>query len=254
MNAVITHAVSPSIQDCALTFMNRAAIDYHKACEQHEAYCTMLERLGCAVIHLSDNLSYPDSVFIEDPAIVLDELAILTNMGSGSRRHEPRAIAEQLMKYRTLARIETPGTLEGGDVARLGRTLVVGRSNRTNDEGIDQLQSIVAPFGYRVLRVNVDKCLHLKTGCTPLTTDTFLYNPAWIDRTELSEFDVIEVDPAEPWAANIIAVNGSVCMHSGFEKTAVTLEKAGFELAFTDISEFQKAEGGLSCLSIRLTI
>jgi dimethylargininase len=251
MNMVITHAVSPSIQNCVLTFMSRDMIDYQNACKQHSAYCTLLQGLGCKIRKLSDNLSHPDSVFIEDPAIILDELAILANMSAPSRREEPRGIAEELMKYRPLFRIEVPGTLEGGDVARLGRTLVIGRSSRTNDKGIEQLRDIVVPFGYQVLPVNVRKCLHLKTGCSPLTDDTLLFNPAWIDPSELSDFDLIAVDPGEPWAGNAINVNGTVCMHAGFKKTAKILQKRGFNLVFSDISEFQKAEGGLTCLSLR---
>src|SRR5262245_30329144 len=164
----ITHVPSPNIQRCELTYLARTTLDYDRAIRQHTEYCEMLRQCGVAVITLDVNRDLPDCVFVEDTAIVLDEVAVLASMGTESRRPEPAGIEPELRKYRELHRIELPATIEGGDVVRVGRTLLVGLSSRTNAAGVKALEDIVRGHGYRVVPVPVRQCLHLKTACCAL--------------------------------------------------------------------------------------
>jgi len=236
--------------NCELTFLERRPINIELARLQHENYCAFLEACGVEVVRLSDNLHCPDACFVEDTAIVLDELAIITSMGAPSRREETGAIENVLSGHRELARIKLPATIEGGDVLRIGKRLFVGLSRRTNLEGIRGLTQILSPLGYEVIPVRVKNSLHLKTGCTAIDDETVLMNPNWIDRSAFGAFDIIFTPQKEPWAASTLRLAGRVCLDPAQARTIELLEGRDVKVETLDISEFRKAEAGLSCLSV----
>ncbi len=246
----ITRAVSPAIGRCELAYMARRPIDLAKAEQQHREYERCLAELGAQVISLPAEPGLPDSVFVEDPALVLDEVALIARMGPESRREEARTLAEALARFRPLHHLTAPATLEGGDVMRVGRTLFVGASARTNSAGIEQLTDEVARFGYVVLTIAVRGCLHLKSACTYLGNDTILAHRAWIDITPLHGFRIVNVAPEEPWAGNTLTVGGTVLIPSAFPATAAMLENLGHRVRMLDISELMKAEAALTCSSL----
>lgn len=251
MFTAITRKVSQALAACELEFLPRTAIDLELANAQHAAYEAYLRESGARVISLPAEPALPDSVFVEDPAVVLDEIAIITRTGAESRRAEAESLATALTPYRKLARIKAPGTLEGGDVLKLGRTLFVGSSSRTNAEGFSQFAALLRPYGYRVVPVKVHGCLHLKSACSALDGRTLLVNRDWVDKTPLSELSLIDVEPQEPWAANVLSLGGTVLMPAGFDRTRKMLEMHGFRTRSLDISELRKAEAGVSCMSLR---
>ncbi len=210
----------------------------------------LLEKCGARVISLPAEPALPDSMFVEDPAIVLDELAIIFPLGTETRRPEAASIAQALAKVRKLARVELPGQVEGGDVLRIGRSLFAGLSSRTNAEGIRQLASIVAPYGYQVVSVAVTDCLHLKSAVTYVGRNTLLANRAWFDTKPFAGFAWIDVAAEEPHAANALAIGGTVIFPASFPRTRARLEALGFHVTLLDISELQKAESGLTCSSL----
>ncbi len=246
----ITRQVSASINDCELSYIGREPIDVTRAREQHRAYVACLESLGAKVRTLPEAPELPDAVFVEDTAVVLGLYAIATNPGAASRRAEVDAVANALSRYMAVERMTAGGTVDGGDVMHVGNTLYVGRTPRTSDEGIAELVELAAPHGVTVRPVRVNGCLHYKSGASFIGRDTVLANPAWVDVAELDSLRVIEVDPGEPWAANTVVVGDTVVLSAAFPRTAARLEAEGFAVVTLDISEFQKAEGGLSCLSI----
>lgn len=247
-----TRAVSPLITECELTFRERTPIDYKRAVEQLEGYRQALGELGVVVRQLPNAADQPDSVFVEDTAVVVDEVAVVTYPGAESRRDEVATVRSALSRHRSLREIEPPGTLEGGDVFRVNGTLYVGRSTRTNRAGIEQLREHLAPYGYEILTVPVTGCLHLGTGCSYMGDGRALCNRAWIDADALKGLEVIEVAEAEPWAANTVYIGETVLMAAGFPETARRLRDAGCEVRDVEISEFLKAEGGVSCMSLRI--
>ncbi len=250
MTIALTRPVPPSIASAELTHVERVPIDAERAGQQHRRYCELLGELGCSVHELTRADDLPDSVFVEDAAVVLPEIAVVTRPGAQSRRAEVESVAQALQRYRELASIEAPATLEGGDVLRIGRRLFVGRSERTSDDGIDQLRRIVSPYGYEVVAVAVSGALHLKTAVTQVADGTVLLNPAWIDPAVFAEFDRIEVHPDEPFAANALWLGDCVVVAAAFPKTRQRLEQAGLTVATVDADELAKAEGGLTCCSL----
>jgi len=250
MLTAITRAVSPGIVQCELSFIARKPIGLARAREQHRAYETLLKQLGARVISLPAEPGLPDSMFVEDPAIVLDEVAVILPLGTASRRPEAAALAQALAKFRTLEYLALPGTLEGGDVLRIGRKLFVGLSKRSNAEGIRQLAAILAPHHYEVIAVPVTGCLHLKSAVTHLGRNTLLANRAWFDTAPLAGHEWIEVDPDEPHAANALALGATIIFPASFPRTRARIEAHGFHVTALDISELQKAESGLTCSSL----
>jgi dimethylargininase len=248
----ITRAVSPSMNDCQLAFAERQSIDIDKAIAQHDQYEACLASLGIAVVSLPALPDLPDAVFVEDPAIVLDEIAIVTRMGAESRRGESVSLAEALARFRPLRRIAEPGTLEGGDVVRIGRTLFVGRSARSNDAGIAQLADELAPLGYAVKSVEMHGCLHLKSACTYLGRGTVLANREWADLRPFGNVRAIDVPPGEPGAGDVLAIGDTAIIPASFPGTARILERAGWQVLPIDVSELQKAEAGVTCMSLIL--
>jgi dimethylargininase len=254
MLIALTQAVPPSIVHCELTHLEREPIDLARAAEQHRRYEEALVELGCTLQRLPPTPELPDSVFVEDTAVVLPELAVIARPGAESRRTEAALVAEALRPYRRLAFIEAPGTLDGGDVLCLGSRICVGLSERTNADGIRQLESIVSRFGYEVRSVTVAGCLHLKTAVTQVGERTVLLNPAWIDAATFDGLDPIEVHPAEPFAANALRV-GQVLLHpAAFPRTRERLEERGFTVRTVEADELAKAEAGLTCCSVLVAV
>ena len=241
MLTAITRAVSPAIVNCELSFISRQPIDIRLAQAQHHAYEQLLERLGLHVVSLPAEPDLPDSMFVEDPTIILDELAVIFPLGTESRRPEAASLAEAIAKFRKLEYITLPGTLEGGDILRIDRKLFVGVTKRSNPEGIRQLTAILAPYHYEVIPVSVTGCLHLKSAVTHLGRDTLLANRAWFDPSPFSSHNWIDVDPAEPHAANALAVGDTIIFPASFPRTRARIEAAGFNVTPLDISELQKA-------------
>jgi dimethylargininase len=250
MLTAITRAVSSAIVDCELSFIDRKPINLEKARAQHHKYEETLAKLGARVISLPEAPELPDSMFVEDPAMVLDELAVICTLGTETRRREAASLATALEKFRMLKHIKLPGTLEGGDVLRVGKKVFVGVTQRSNPEGIRQLAVILAMFGYDLTAVPVTGCLHLKSAVTLLGGNTLLGNRAWFDWKRLEGFDWVDVDPSEPHAGNALAIGETVVFPASFPKTQERIVTQGFRVESLDISELQKAESGLTCSSL----
>lgn len=250
MLTAITRAVSPALAACELSFIERIPIDMDKAREQHHTYEAALAALGAKVISLPAEAELPDSMFVEDPAIVLDELAVVFPLGTEARRREAESLAKAIAPFRKIQYVKLPGTVEGGDILRIGKRLFVGLTARTNEEGIRQLEKIVAPFGYKVIAVPVTGCLHLKSAVTYLGNNFLLANRKWFDPTPLGGYKWIDVDPGEEHAGNALALGGSVIFPASFPKTRARIEAKGFHIRQIDIAELQKAESGLTCSSL----
>ena len=250
MLTAVTRAVSPSIHQCEIGFIERQEIDIAKANEQHEQYEALLAELGAKVVSLPAEADYPDSVFVEDPAVVVDEIAVMTRMGAESRRGESESLARALADFRPLRWLREPATLEGGDVMRIGRTLYVGLSHRTNRAGIEQLAAELTPLGYFVVPVAVRGALHLKTACCSLGDGSILANRTWFDPEPLAQFRIVDVAAGEERAANVLTVGNSVIVPACFPRTAEKLAHAGLDVRLLDVSELMKAEAGVTCCSL----
>jgi len=250
MLTAITRAVSPSLAQCELSFIPRQPIDLAKAQSQHQAYEKLLADLGVRVISLPPEPDLPDSMFVEDPALVLDELAVIFPLGTESRRREAPSLAAALQPFRKLQHVQLPGMLEGGDILRLRRKLFVGLTARSNADGIAQLSALVASHGYRVVGVPVTGCLHLKSAVTALDEHTLLANRAWFDSSFFLGYDWLDVAPMEPHAGNALTLSGTVIFPASFPRTCARIEARGFTVVTLDISELQKAESGLTCSSL----
>lgn len=246
----ITRGVSATINDCELTHLPPAAIDVALAREQHAAYESALASLGCEIRRIPADDRYPDAVFIEDTAIVLEELAVITRPGAESRRGELDAVEAVLGEYRTLVRIEAPATIDGGDVLQLDDVLYVGRTLRTSGEGIAQLRELIAPYGYRVVGVDVDGCLHLKSAVTRVGADALLINRRWVLPSIFDGWRIIGVDEGEPSAANALRIGDSVIYPQELTMTRRKLEAEGIEVIVVPAGELAKAEGGVTCCSL----
>lgn len=251
---LITHGmvrrVSRSLSRCELFHLARQEIDSSLAASQHAAFSDALTAAGVQVTVLPEEPSLPDATFIEDTLIMLDELAVVCRLGALSREREADRIVPIAEQFRPLHRILPPGTLEGGDILRLGKELYAGLGSRTNHEGIRQLEQIVRPFGYTVRTVKVQGCLHLKTGVTSPDRGLVLLNPRWIDPATFRGLECLEVPQGEPWGGNTLSVNGRVLVAASAPRTADMLAGRGLEVVRVDISELQKAEAGLTCLSV----
>jgi len=250
MLTAITRAVSSSLINCELSFIERKPIDLEKARAQHLAYEAALAALGARVISLPEERDLPDSMFVEDPAVVLDEVAVICTPGTETRRKEAESLAAALEPHRKLAFIKLPGTLEGGDVLRVGRKIFVGHTMRSNPEGIRQLAVIVDHYGYDLTAVPVTGCLHLKSAVTYLGRNVLLANRSWFEGKRFQGFEWVDVDPAEPHAGNALAIGETVVFPASFPKTRAQIEAQGFLVVPLDISELQKAESGLTCSSL----
>jgi len=248
----LVREVSPQLAECELTHLERAAIDARRAMRLHHDYTQALQALGCSLQWLPPLPQHPDGVFVEDTAVVLAEIAVITRPGAASRRGETPTVAEALEQHTRVAAIAEPGCLEGGDVLHIGRTLHVGASGRTNQAGIDQLARLLGPHGYRVEHVPLAGCLHLKSACSFIPPDVLLVNPAWVDPTSFGRLRAIAVDEREPHAANTLTIRGTTLVSAAYPHTRDRLEAAGVRTRVVDVSELHRAEGGLTCMSLLL--
>jgi len=251
MKIAIVNRPNFALKQCELTFLNRVSIDLATAQKQHSNYIEALRNTGAQVEVLEVNQTSPDSAFVEDVAVILDELAVITSMGIAARREEVILMADLIAGFRQEVRhIPLPATIEGGDVLRVGKTLFVGESSRTNRAGIATLGEIVRPFGYNVVSVRVHGCLHLKTGVTALNDETFILNPDWIDPSPFENFKLIHVASDEPWGANVLRIENCLIVNASYPRTADRIDALGLRSDRVYISEFGKAEAGLTCMSL----
>ena len=257
MLLALTRELSPAIARCELTHHEREAIDVDLARAQHAAYEARLRDAGCRVERLAAGPDMPDSVFIEDTAIVFDEVAIITRPGAASRRAETAGVADALRKYRPLYQMASPATADGGDVLVVGHQVFVGRSSRTNDAGIEEMRRVLTPYGYEVTAIDVRGCLHMKSAATRVGDDLLLINPAWLPSLPsgpFASFDHIDVHPDEPSAANALTIDEQIIYPTAFPRTLERLQRCGLHVATVDASEVAKAEGAVTCCSLILSL
>ena len=246
----LVRSVSPAVAECELTHLDRTPIDPARAEREHAGYVAALAAAGCRIEWLPPLPEHPDGVFVEDTAVVLEELAVITRPGAVSRRGETPSVAVALARYRPLESIPAPATLDGGDVMRVGRRLFVGLTARTSLAGAAELARRAEPLGYRVAALPVTGCLHLKSAVTPLDEETLLLNPDWVDPSIFAGFRLLHVDPAEPFAGNALALAKGVIHAAEFPRTRALIEAAGFPVTGVPAGELAKAEGGVTCGSL----
>lgn len=246
----ITREISPRFNECQITHIERTPIDLEIARAQHHEYVNVLKTLGCAVVELSPEADLPDSVFVEDTAFILPEAAVITRPGAGSRKPETGSIVRALSPYIKLIRVREPATVDGGDVLILGKNIYIGLSSRSNEEAIKQLNELLCDDGYKVTGVAMHDCLHLKSAVTRIDDKSLLINKSWVDIQHFEDFDLIEVDPSEPYAANCLPIGETIIFPTAFPKTRARLEAKGYKVVTVDVSELAKAEGAVTCCSL----
>lgn len=252
MVIAITRDISPRFNECEITHIERTPIDLDSARLQHHQYVDVLKELGCNVTELAPEADLPDSVFVEDTAFILPEVAVITRPGADSRKPETESIVRALSPHIRLLHVREPATVDGGDVLVLGKKIYVGLSSRSNQEAIDQLNELLDEYGYTVTGVQMHDCLHLKSAVTHVHDQTLLINKSWVDTHHFQNFELIEVDPTEPSAANCLPVGESIIFPIVFPKTRARLEEKGYKVVSVDISELAKAEGAVTCCSLIL--
>jgi dimethylargininase len=246
----ITRQVSRSIQDCELTHLDRQPINLERARKQHKDYEEALRRLGCRVLQLPEEPDLPDSVFVEDIALVFPDVAVLTYPGVDSRLPERESIRTNLQPFRRVLEIKPPARLDGGDVLVLGREIFIGLSTRSNAEAVNALSGILKNFGYHIHGVSLKDCLHLKSAVTRVGENTLLLNPDWVNQDIFTGWDLVEVAPGEDYAANALLIGKRVLYAAVYRETAKRLIDAGISLEIVDVSELAKAEGAVTCCSL----
>ena len=227
---------------------------YEKALEQHKAYIEALKSTGVDVKVLPALEDYPDSCFVEDVAVLSEKCAIITNPGAGSRNGETEFIIPAIKEFYSedqIGYIKDPGTLEGGDVMKVGNTFYVGVSARTNEEGIKQFAEFFGSYGYEVKAVPLTEVLHLKTGVNYIENNKMLVSGEFIDKPDFAGYEKIVVPEDEAYGANCIWMNDTVIVPLGYPAVQKAVEDAGYKVIIVDTSEFRKIDGGLSCLSLR---
>jgi len=277
MRIAITRAVSPAIGACELSYVQRQGIDASLAAAQHDEYERRLAAHGCKVIRIAEAPDMPDGVFVEDAAVVLDGLAIITRPGAISRRAETESIAAALAQFRPLRRIEAPATLDGGDVLAIDGKLYAGLSQRTNMAAVQQLNTLPSPAAsrhplpreralswrqpspsgeggpkgrVRGVPIRFQNCLHLKSAVTHIGERTLLLNPQWVDAGQFRDFEVIAVDAQEPFGANALRLDDILLYSASYPRTRRLLESRGFHVETLDLFELEKAEAGVTCCSL----
>lgn len=248
----ITRKISPRFNECEITHIERTPIDLEIARAQHEQYVQALQTLGCEVIELPAEPNLPDSVFVEDTAFILPEVAMITRPGADSRKPEIESIIKALSPHKTLLQVTEPATVDGGDVLILGKNIYIGMSLRSNSQAVEQIQNLLKDYGYTVTGMEMHDCLHLKTALTKVDDQTVLINPNWVDVSHFKDLQWIEVDPAEPYAANCLPVNGQIIYPTSFPKTTKKLESHGCNILPVEVDELAKAEGAVTCCSLIL--
>ncbi len=252
MTIAVTRKISPRFNECEITHIERTPIDLDVARAQHAEYVKTLSSLGCQVIELTEEADLLDSVFVEDDAFILPEVAVITRPGADSRKPETETIATVLSPHRPLLHVKEPATVDGGDVLILGKNIYIGRSLRSNQQAVDQIQDLLKEYGYTVIGVEMHDCLHLKTALTKVDNQTVLINPNWVVTSHFRQFHWIEVDASEPFAANCLPVNGQIIYPTSFPKTAKKLVDHGCRIIPVQVDELAKAEGAVTCCSLIL--
>ena len=252
MPLAVTREISPRFDECEITHIERTPINVKIARTQHRGYVDALKLLGCTVLELPAEVNLPDSVFVEDTAFILPEAAVITRPGADSRKPETESIVRALFPHIKLLYIHEPATLDGGDVLVLGRKVFIGLSTRSNPEAINQLNNLLSKYGYSVTGVQLYDCLHLKSAVTRVDDKTLLINKDWVDVLHFKEFDLIEVDPTEPYAANCLPIGSSIIYSNAFPKTRKKLEERGCRIVSVEVDELAKAEGAVTCCSLIL--
>ncbi len=250
MTIAITRKISPRFNECEITHIERTPIDLDIARQQHQEYVYTLKELGCEVIELSEEPDLPDSVFVEDTAFILPELAVIARPGADSRKPETETIIKALSPYRALAHINEPATLDGGDVLALDKKIYVGLSTRSNAQAVEQLNQLLNQYGYQALGVELKDCLHLKSAVTKVDEETLLINKNWIDERYFADYNLIEVHASEPYGANCLPIRGHIIYPHAFPKTQALLEAKGFKIKNVNVDELAKAEGAVTCCSL----
>lgn len=253
MTIAITRRISPRFNECEVTHIERTPIDLNIARAQHQDYVNALAKIGCQIIELDEEPSLPDSVFVEDTAFILDEVAVITRPGADSRKPEVDTIIQVLTPYLPLVHVTAPATIDGGDVLVLGKNIYIGFSTRSNQAAIEQIQNLLDTYGYKVYGVNMHDCLHLKTAITKVDDNTVLINPNWVDSSHFKDFNWIEVDAEEPFAANCLPINGKIIYPTAFPNTRAKLEARGYQIQEVTVDELAKAEGAVTCCSLILS-
>ena len=252
MQFAITRDVSPRFNECEITHIERTPIDLDIARAQHRGYIDALKNLGCEVLELPPEDDLPDSVFVEDAAFILPEAAIITRPGAASRKPETDSIARAMSPYIKLLYLQEPATLDGGDVLVVGKNIFIGLSTRSNEEAIRQLANLLNEYGYSVIGVQLHDCLHLKSAVTRVDNNTLLINKNWVDTVPFANYELIEVEPSEPHAANCLPIGGAIIFPTSFPKTRAILESHGYKIVEVEVDELAKAEGAVTCCSLIL--
>ena len=250
MTTAITRKISSRFNECEITHIERTPIDLDIARAQHNEYIRALKAAGCEVVELPEERDLPDSVFVEDIAFILPEAAVITRPGADSRKPETESIIRALSPYRELLHVTAPATVDGGDVLVLSKTIFVGLSTRSNSAAIEQLQKLLDVYDYKVIGAEMTDCLHLKTAVTKVDDKTLLINKNWVSPAYFTGYELIEVDPSEPFAANCLPVNDSIIFPTAFPKTRAKLEARGYKLLTVAVDELAKAEGAVTCCSL----
>lgn len=250
MVIAITREVSSRFNECEITHIDRTPIDLDIARRQHQEYIHALAQIGCEVIELPEQRDLPDSVFVEDTAFILPEVAVITRPGADSRKPETESIVQALSSHRPLVHVTAPATVDGGDVLVLEKNIYIGMSTRSTMEAVTQLQGLLDNYGYKVTGVELTDCLHLKTAVTRMNNKTLLVNKNWVDAGHFSGYELIDIDPSEPFGANCLPVKDVIIYPSSFPKTQKKIEQKGFKVINVNLDELAKAEGAVTCCSL----
>lgn len=254
MRIAITREISPRFNECEITHIDRTPINLDIAHAQHHEYVNALKKLGCDVLELPAENDLPDSVFVEDTAFILPEVAVITRPGADSRKPETESIIRALSPHKKLIHVHAPATIDGGDVLVLGKNIFVGLSTRSNTDAINQLNKLLGEYGYIVTGVQLHDCLHLKSAVTRVNDSAVLINKNWVDAHHFENYELIEIDPSEPYAANCLPIGDSIIYPTSFPKTRARLEARGYKIVSVEVDELAKAEGAVTCCSLVIDI
>lgn len=246
----IVRGVPSTYDKCIKSPEIESTVNVELAKQQHLQYCETLRQVGLTLIPIDADDRYPDCCFVEDPAFVIGDKAIISNMGAKSRIGEEKEVENTLSKFKKVYKIDPPGTIEGGDVLRINEKIYIGLSKRTNRFAIHQVNNVVSEYGYQVIPVKIEYMLHLKSACTYLGNNSIVMSPGHFDEDIFSEYNKIVIPKIEAHGANCLCVNGKVLVQKGCPQTVELIENEGFETVQIDLSEFRKGGGSLSCLSI----
>lgn len=249
-HSAIVRDIPNSYQQCVVGFHDKPQINVDLAKQQHQAYCKTLEQLGLKIIRIPADNTLPDCCFTEDTAIVFGDTAIITSPGTASRVAETVEMEKTLTPLKKIFYISPPGTIDGGDVLKIDKKVYIGISARTNEHAIKQVAAIINPKGFEVIGVKIRNILHLKSAVTYVGNGCVLLAEGYVDESAFSEYDKIIVPKEEGYCANCLVVNGKVLLPKGFPKTKSLVEAKGFSVIELEMTEIEKAEGALTCLSV----